>query len=679
MNAPARRIGLVGTLVRAAVVGAASAGYAVFRYRAWDRSFTVPLATAGTDHLFIASMVRSIHDSGWYFTNDHLGAPFGQQLYDFPHAGESLQLLVIRVLTLFSVRPFWVMNVYYLIGFGATAFVTYLVLSHLRFSPRVSAAIALLFTWLPFHFMHGEFHLFRSTYLSVPLGVLVIFWVLSWKDRFLVDAEGAVWGPKRLVANLRWPRVCGALALCAFIGVWETMVMAFVLLALMVSAAVAAARNRDVGDLAVASAAGLVIASSFAIAFIPNLMFKVDNGPNTQAGARYPSEQITLGLQPAKLVFPVATHHIGPLGRLMPRSQAELVSPNPDGQNLGTLGAIGLLVLLYGVVANRLDTRIGTEVWARRRLWVQSGLVTLVLILFGTAGGFALVLSTLGLSQIRVWDRVSIVIAFCAYLMVAIGLERASVWIGRRVTLRSTPDVPHDLTASVTSIPAGGAHTSGRRRLASVLGVTLLVVVVGFGLWDTDSSYSTGAFNAGRDRSAQAMIRFVAATASAVGPEAKIFQVPVVPFPENPPVADMHDYEGLLPYVFAVDPASRGLSFSYGATKGRPDADWQPRIVDADPRWWLAAIQGLGFDAVLLDTHGFDDGGEALSWRLSTVLGPPVVSSRTDRWRVWDLRGFAETQGLSDADLRRAALDLVGPNLMARADPASVRPVGKVS
>ncbi len=644
------RVGTAVALGQATVVAVASCALAVFRYRAWDRSFTVPLATAGTDHLYIASVVRSVDETGWYFTNPYLGAPFGQQLYDFPQTGESIQLLVLRLLTLFSDRPFWVMNVYFLFGFAAVAFVTHLVLVHLRFRFGVAAAVALLYTWLPYHFMHGQFHLFRSAYLSAPIGVLLIFWCLSWKDRFLVDPDGPVWGLGRLSGNLRWPRVWGAAALAVFVGGFETMVMAFVLTALVGSALVAAIRNRDVGDLGVALAHGVIIAGTFGVLFIPNFVYKATHGPNAEAAARYPAEQVAYGLSLAKMVLPVPFHHIEPLGRLLHRSQTGHIVLGEDGQNLGLLGAVGLLVLLYGVIVNRLDTRAGHGVASRHRLWVQSGLVTMVLILFGTMGGFALVLSTLGLSQIRMWDRVVILIAFCAYLVVAVGLERASAWTTKRVETRAEGTPAHS------------------RRWSAGLGAALLVAVVAFGLWDTDSEYSDGSGNPAMDRQARELIAFDAEVADALGDDAMLFQLPVVPFPEHPPMADMADYEHLLPALYADE-----LRFSYGATRGRDDADWQQRVDSDEPVAALPGLVGLGFDGVLVDTFGYRDRGDAVATRLSDALGPPVVTAPSGRWRVWSLGGRAPGEGLDSTARRAAARALVGADLLAELEAAPSR------
>ena len=57
---------------------------------------------------------------------------------------------------------------------------------------------------------------------------------------------------------------------------------------------------------------------------------------------------------------------------------------------------------------------------------------------------------------------------------------------------------------------------------------------------------------------------FVADTEDALGSSASIFRFPYVPFPENPPVVGMTDYDHLRGYVH-----SDTLHWSYGGAKGR--------------------------------------------------------------------------------------------------------------
>jgi phosphoglycerol transferase len=143
---------------------------------------------------------------------------------------------------------------------------------------------------------------------------------------------------------------------------------------------------------------------------------------------------------------------------------------------------------------------------------------------------------------------------------------------------------------------------------------------------------------------------------------AAVFQLPVIPYPEYlQHYARVYDYEELLPYLWSTD-----LRWSYGATKGRPVADWQQRVNSADPAQSLAGLVGLGFDGILMDTYNYDDGGAAAMASLVPRLGQPsIVGGLGGRFRFWDLRGYRADAGLSDAAVRNAARGLVGP-LLAR-------------
>jgi hypothetical protein len=77
----------------------------------------------------------------------------------------------------------------------------------------------------------------------------------------------------------------------------------------------------------------------------------------------------------------------------------------------------------------------------------------------------------------------------------------------------------------------------------------------------------------------------------------------------------------------------------------------------------LAALRGLGFDAILLDTHGYDDGGKAAVADLTAALGTPQLTSANGRWLLWDIRPWAERTGLTDAQARAAARRLVGADI----------------
>src|SRR2546421_2779249 len=82
----------VGCAVAAALLALGAAAWVL---RVWRGDLSVPFSNQ-FDALQHAMFVKGVLDHGWYSVNDSLGAPFGQQLYDFPQNGDNLQLLAER-------------------------------------------------------------------------------------------------------------------------------------------------------------------------------------------------------------------------------------------------------------------------------------------------------------------------------------------------------------------------------------------------------------------------------------------------------------------------------------------------------------------------------------------------------------------------------------------------------
>ncbi len=622
------------TIAAGGGVGVVASAIACVLYRVWDAQQSVALGGLLPDTTANAMALKNVHRSAWFFTNPHLGAPFHQQNFDFPQAGETLQLVVAKVLATFSERPFLVMNVFYLLGFGALAAVTFWVLKALRFGSGIAATVALLYTFLPYHFWHQETHLYRSAYISAPIGALVILWVLSWRATFLHDPAAALRPWRALKTNLRWRRAAGALALMAAIAVIETITIAFVLVALMVGCVLVAIRDRDitvvVAGLLATAATGFV----FAIALAPNLWYWHTHGTNDVAGRRVVAEQEIYGLKVSQLVLPNANSRVKALADLEQRAVKDSPLPYSEGgQTLGIIGAIGLLCCLYGGLRYGMRAGRSSAAEDRRVMWGHGGVLALVLILFASISGFALLLSLAGFSQIRTWNRAVVLIAFFAMVVVAIGLEA----IVRRVRAKATS-----------------------ARWASAVSAALLVAVTAFGLWDTATPDGVPQ-PASTIRQVQVLQRFGHQLEQRLPRGSSIFQLPLMPYPEAGPVNAMQDYDAALPYIY-----TDGFNWSYGAMKGRPEGDWQSKVDVDDPIPQLRGLVGLGFDGILVDVYGYVDHGVSITAKLDSVLGQPSVVSQCGRWRLWDLRGYARSTGASTAALRRAATELVGPKLISK-------------
>lgn len=600
--------------------------------RVWSMPLRLPWDTR-SDATLISTMVKNTVDTGWFAEQPRLGAPFGQNLHDFPHGGETFQLVGMKALA--AVAGDWglTMNLYFILGAGVLAAVTHLVMRHLGFGPIVAAVAALLFMALPYRFSHGQMHLWRSSYVSAPLAALLLVWVASWRECFLRspgDRAVRVWQR----GALRWRRVVVAAGLAVFIAGTETMTTAFTMTLLATGAVVGALRHRDPQRLVVAGAVVAVMVATFAVLSAPTLLHYAEHGTNEVAARRFTTESEWYGLKLTRLVLPEPGHRSGPMSDLGERSQEQTLIVSEPGQALGILGTIGFAGVLYAALTRRRggEPTPETPPWDRAALRDSAVVNTLLALAFGTIGGFSVILALVGFGQVRVWNRILLFVAFFAMVEVASRSEQ----LVRRMANRR---------------PVVGPAALG----------CLAAVVLAFGLWDgippPRESYDAIESRHASDRA------FVAAIEGAMPEGAAIFQVPILDFPEVVAPGLMEDYDPFRGYL--ADSGS--LRWSYGSVKGRPEAEWQSRVRDEiGPVGALPALVGMGFDGLWLDTYGYRQGpthpglDPAEIDAIEQAVGVEPLVSADERFRFYDLRPFRESLGLTDAQLRDEAERVLG-------------------
>ena len=103
--------------------GLATAIGVVIVLQVWQANLRVPLyASPGGDETFGLAVIKSILEHGRYLTNSNVGAPLGQRLYDYPvFSGDSLYLLIIKIIGIPFSNPAAVENLFFLLCFPLIA------------------------------------------------------------------------------------------------------------------------------------------------------------------------------------------------------------------------------------------------------------------------------------------------------------------------------------------------------------------------------------------------------------------------------------------------------------------------------------------------------------------------------------------------------------------------------
>ena len=294
----------------AALAAGLSALFGLLVLRPWDGDLDVPYSYAADGNLYHA-YVKGVLDHAWYWHNPNLGAPDGQQLFDYPGlGGDTLNVLIVKLLGLLTGDAAVVTNLFFLLTFPLVGLSAYLVLQALSVSAPVSIVCTVLFALLPYHFVRGEHHLLLSAYYAVPLGALLVLSVLGDRPLFARRSAGGTW-PLAYASR----RTAITLGLCAVIGLASATFYysSFTIVLVAIAALLRAGATRRWRPLA---EGGAVVAALLVLTFAalaPSFVYWARHGTNPQVGHRLPLESELYGLKFAQLVLPMEHHRIGKL------------------------------------------------------------------------------------------------------------------------------------------------------------------------------------------------------------------------------------------------------------------------------------------------------------------------------------------------------------------------------
>lgn len=589
----------------------------------------IPIYPTG-DSLFSQLVIKSVITHGWVGHNPDIGAPFGSSMYDFVvNFGDTTELLLIKVMSLFSSDYAALLNGLFVLGFGLCAFAAYGVFRALGFERSVSVAVSVGFATINYHFQRNEGHLFLGTYYAVPAACWLILGSLGHVTLF-VRRDGAggrltTWATRRTAFSVLAAVFVGISAV--YYAIFALVLLGIVVLLLLITQRV----RRVAAPIAVMAA----IVVSVGVVQLPQVAWHHSHGANAAVGARSPAESELYALKLTNLVMPDPYHRIGFLRTIGAKYyDTTLVSGEKPGTDpaLGSVGTIGLLIILIAALRAALGRAPTTP---RSRLVRDSGLLATLAFLVGTVGGGGALIAYLLSPQVRGWDRITVFISFFALIGAAAGISWLLGWLRRDTR------------------PAW--LRSGRR--PQIAGVVLVILIGWFTVWDQTSPALEPDYTATAD-TWRTMSRFVGQIEQTVPKNSEILQLPYVPFPENPNVFAMGDYEHLRPYLQSTD-----LRWSYGAIKGRLPEDWGPGLANVPTPDIVRNASAAGFAGIYLDTFGFEDHGVKLIKELTTTLGEQPLRSGDGREAFFDLQPYTAklAASTSPAELRSDSDELLHP------------------
>lgn len=549
-----------------------------FLLRLWSFHPRIPFHYDG-DGLLALGAFRNMQDHFWYFFSDKVGYPYGQHFQDFPAIADGFSLVVSWLLVKILRDPVMAFNAFFFLTYPMAAAAGYIGARLVNLRRLTAAAIGILYAFTPYHAMHGAPHLYLSMYPIVPIAIGMVF-----REIRTPTSRTFVWNKKATLRSAT-PFIFLGLASAMsglYYAFFTLLLFAIGILLLLVDGE----SIRKTWRLFVGIATSFI---GLGIQFIPIFLFQHQNGSNLSVVKRGAFEVEYYSLRIIDLFLPVPQHHLQALATFSFKNRSAFI-PGEQNAYLGVLGAIGVIVLLLGLLSVK-------------RHWVESTGITvisrmfIVFVLAAVLGGFNQILASLGFTQIRVWARSAIFLAFMALAAFGFAFE----WLSTRLKLRQVS-----------------------------LGI-VITLVVGVGIWDTNGMIPKNAYemNSMMWHNDAQLVKGVEST---FGNGARVLQLPTLKFPEQGGVERLTDYAQMRGELH-----SKGLCWSYGVIIGRD----QGRTL----RWQALSLKDQidqarlqGFDAVWVELRAYPELGINQSKELTDILGPPLLTDKLKLVQVFDMR-----------------------------------------
>lgn len=365
-------------------------------FKIFEINLSIPLHFSG-DAVQPYNFAQNIEATGWWYSNERLGAPYTQELYDYPLT-DSLHFLVIKFLLFVGFGWVQSINIFYILTFPFTTLLSMYAMSKMGIKLKIALAFSLIYAFIPFHLFRGVSHFLIASYYILPIGVLNAFYLAKGtvKSRsfylvsaLLIGASGAYYTYFSLIL----------IATGALIGLSANFSKPLFKKALVLTA---------------------LIFGVFFLNLIPSFIYSQNYGSNINTTQRNPHESEVFGLKIIQLLLPVEDHNISILNKFAKR-YVQYSSPIGLNENqyasLGVTASVGFLILLfYGLFFMRNSPE-------NQNLKIL-GMFNLVLILVGTVGGLNSIFSYFVNPTFRSLNRISIAIAFLSLCGVAFVLQR---------------------------------------------------------------------------------------------------------------------------------------------------------------------------------------------------------------------------------------------------------------
>jgi phosphoglycerol transferase len=336
---------------------------------------------------------------------ERLGAPFGLS-YGGPYTYLSnYNLLILFFISRFIKEPGLAVNITFLYLFPAISLISYFVLRSIRTNRIIAILGGLTYAFSPYIMFRHMMHLNLSTYLFVPLAILLCFWVYMDNDFLSISGSKGF---------LKYKRNIYASIFIIFIGSNGTgYYPIFSCYALFITGL----SCLFIKEKRINSIKSAILIFGIALTVLLNITYGIIH--NEQVHYNYANESRPYfhaeyhGLKIIQLLKPFSAHGISKLQNLLDvyNASAPLTGEN-NSAYLGVVGCLGFifLILVLFTVKKRPEYNLLSK-------------LNLFFVLLGTIGGFSSMIALFLFPILRGYNRISIFILFISILALCLFLQ----------------------------------------------------------------------------------------------------------------------------------------------------------------------------------------------------------------------------------------------------------------
>ena len=520
-------------------------------------NFSYPYSFTG-DSVGAQNLIQRALDERWFFQNWRTGYPFGSNHLDFP-SSDTGTIFALKVIGVLAGNSFVVAyNLFYLITFSLSFSFTYIFFRRYDISKPYSFVAGLVYAFASFHFQRIG-HYFYISYFIIPLA----FYLLG--SLFTAASKR-----QRAITNI-------SLATCSCFGAYYSI---FLALLFLIAGFWSWFRTESFRLFSRIFFGALAVLFGLLINISPSLIYRAEQGKNVTVAARGANESEIYGLKITQMLLPRIDHRAPILANISKSyaSQFPLVNENHTA-NLGLIGSVGFLFSLVGAFI-LLSGKRTPPILALSFCMIFFG------VLFTTVGGGASILSLLVSSQVRGWNRISIVILFLTIYVFFYVFEM----MYRRIT---------------------------NSYFASIFLIFSSVSIAFISLYDQTTSPCI-ACNKQLEFSFEDESDLVHKIENALPQGSAILQLPYLSFPESGGLHSLGDYDLLKPYLL-----SKHLRLSFGGMRGRDGDNFFARLASEPMDRQIEVASRLGFSAISVDRRGYKDSGAEI---ITLLNASPLIS-----------------------------------------------------